>query len=455
MQTVKFRAFPKQLELMKAVQSRKYSLIAYGGAMGGGKTFAGLAILQTLALEYAGSKWVVVRQSTPTLKKTTIPSFEKVKLGKRVKQFNRSENIVTFDNGSQIIFVSENIKQNPDLEHFKGLECNGFLLEQMEEIQEATLDICFLRIGRWIIPNTDRQPPNFILATINPAWNWVKEKIYDPWQKDALPKYKKTIDENGLEREELGWKYIQAKISDNPVLFNNKTYMSNFDRLDPVTYDRYVNGNWEARDKTGLFIYQFDFAKHIWAEPLDYKKANITLSFDFNVSPATCTAWQIGADFIYCVKEFRIENCDVYDMCAEILAAFPLNTFFVTGDASGNNRSFTTRENQSTYDIIDHEFRTRNKLRANEVPTRNPPIRHSRELTNSILKNFEGFRIHESCKFTIEDLQSVKATANGGIDKRDQTRGHLLDTVRYLLWTYYKDYITDYNFLGNDDDYED
>ena len=450
-----FDAFPKQVELFNAIINRQNSVVVYGGAMGGAKTWGGLAALILLSKRYAGSKWVVMRASTPTLKKTTIPSFNKIYPRSFIQQFNHSDNVVTFKNGSQIIFMAESFTQNPDLQHLKGLECNGFLLEQMEELQEDTLDICLLRIGRWITEGA-KQPPNVIIATVNPAFNWVKTKIYDAWIKDELPKYKKYTDDNGVEHEELGWNYISAKISDNPVLFNNKTYMANFNNLDPITYDRYVNGNWEARDKSGLFCYQFDPEKHTFKEYFNHKKTkHITLSFDFNVSPATCTAWQIGADFIHCIKEFRIDNCDVYQMCDEVRAAFPKNVFRITGDASGNNRAFTATDNKSTWEIIENELNSHEKLIHNDVPTRNPSIRNSRELINAILIHFNDFKIHSSCKFTIEDLISVKATADGGINKKDLTRGHLLDAVRYLVWTYYKEYITDYNLFGNDDeDYE-
>lgn len=451
-----FRSTPKQTELMEAVMSRRYAFIAYGGAMGGGKTYGALAVFQSLALLYPGSKWVVMRESTPTITKTTLPSFDKIKIQSRIKNFNKSKNIVTYDNGSEIHFIAESFSQKPDLEHLKGLECNGFILEQMEELQEATLDICMLRIGRWIIPNA-KQPPNFILATLNPAWNWVKRKIYDAWVEDRLPKYETWIDEHGNKQEKLGWRYINAKISDNPVLFNNKTYMANFERLDPITYDRYVNGNWNARDKHGLFIYAFEKEKHVAKRSLfDPNRTDcLTASFDFNVNPATCTVWQIDKQaknwkdkFIYCIKEFRIENCDVYEMCEAVLNEFPNSIFRITGDASGWNRSHLTKGNASAFEVINNEFNTRRQLLANDVPTVNPSIRDSRLLTNAIFSKYENVLIDPSCVFTIEDLISIKAKPDGSIDKKDLSRGHLLDTVRYLFQTYYEDFAVDYNFNG-------
>ena len=79
---------------------------------------------------FPGSKWAIVRDSLQTLKRTTIPSFKKVCPDDYIKNFNQEMQVVTFHNGSQILFFGENYADDKDLNRFKGLEVNGFLCTQ-------------------------------------------------------------------------------------------------------------------------------------------------------------------------------------------------------------------------------------------------------------------------------------------------------------------------------------
>ena len=76
---VLFDPFDKQLEFLEAVFSDKFNVIMYGGAIRGGKTFAGLGALILLAKKYPKSRWAVVRTYLMTLKRNTIPSWNKIK----------------------------------------------------------------------------------------------------------------------------------------------------------------------------------------------------------------------------------------------------------------------------------------------------------------------------------------------------------------------------------------
>lgn len=195
-----FESFPKQDEFLEAVFSNKYTFILYGGAIRGGKTFAGLGALLLLCKKYKNSKWVIVRNTLQTLKLNTIPSFRKICPTSFIKSYNQDTQTVTFQNGSEIIFLGENYADDKELNRFKGLECNGFLFEEINELQQKTFYKGIERAGSHIIEN---QPPPLILATCNPTNNWVKELIYNKWKLGSLPEK---------------WLYIPSKITDNPFI---------------------------------------------------------------------------------------------------------------------------------------------------------------------------------------------------------------------------------------------
>jgi hypothetical protein len=139
-----FEPFPKQQEFIEAALGDEFDFILYGGAIRGGKTFGGLAALILLSRFFKGSRWAVVRKDLPTLKRTTIPSFKKIVPtnfllgGSLATGYNQTDQVVTFKNGSQIIFFPENFVEDKELNRWKGLEVNGFLLEEINELHERS-----------------------------------------------------------------------------------------------------------------------------------------------------------------------------------------------------------------------------------------------------------------------------------------------------------------------------
>jgi len=68
-----FEPFQKQLEFLEAVFDKEIDIVLYGGAIRGGKTFAGLGALLLLCKKYPKSRWAIVRTDLQTLKRNTIP----------------------------------------------------------------------------------------------------------------------------------------------------------------------------------------------------------------------------------------------------------------------------------------------------------------------------------------------------------------------------------------------
>ena len=107
-----------------------------------------------------------------------------------------------------------------ELNRFKGLECNGFLLEEINELHQQTFYKCIERAGSHIIPNG---PKPIILATCNPTNNWVKELVYDHWKEGTLPP---------------NWMYIPSKIFDNP--FIPQDYLESLKSMPRYEYQVFV-----------------------------------------------------------------------------------------------------------------------------------------------------------------------------------------------------------------------
>lgn len=239
---VLFDPFPKQIELLDAIFSKQYTIVLFGGAIKGGKTFGVMGALIMLCKLYPGSRWCIVRKDLQTIKLNTLPTWEKIRPQNFIGKTNLDTFIAKCGNGSEIIFFGENFDKDKDLNRWKGLDVNGFILEEINELQEQTLDKAIERAGTWILPewqdNPALKPPPLIMATCNPTKNWVKKKFHDPWKKGVLPAY---------------IKYIPSKITDNPFYASDKVYMDNLKTMRPNQYKMYVEGDWEVKLEGCIF----------------------------------------------------------------------------------------------------------------------------------------------------------------------------------------------------------
>lgn len=417
----------KCAELQSEVENG-YRYFAYGGAVSGGKTIISLTILVILCKIYPQSRWHIVRASSPDLTRTVNESLSFIlRNSAGVKWIKRKDEwFVQFSNGSRIYFLAESYDRDKDLNRFKGLMTNGFLLEQAEELQKKTFDKAIERAGRWYGVRGPMPPP-IILLTFNPTFGWLKKLIYDKWKKGTL---------------QSPFYYLFALPDDNP--WNSEEQWRSWSNMDPETYDRFIKGIWDVKI-SNQFFHQFS-SRNIGTTQLD-ARYDIWISFDFNVDPMTCIIAQTDhVSFLHVIKEFRIENSDTYELCEQIKPIIygREHVVKVTGDASGRNRMSGARGHINHYAIIQTELGL--KTDQFEVPPNNPGISESRAFVNSILYRFPTLIVDESCEYLIEDLKFVetdidrngqvgikKTGVNNGNQKDNRTMGHLSDTFRYLL----------------------
>lgn len=426
--SVLFEPYARQQEFIEAIFSGKYSICGYGGAMGGGKTFVCLAALVLLHRLYPNSKSVVIRDSLPTLKKTTIPSFKKL-LPSDYYDWNGSDMVATFPNGSQMLFMSEDYDNDKDGDKFKGLEVNFSFMEQMEELHQSTLELIKIRTGRHVIKP---MPKNVILYSVNPAPNWIREYCWDRYKKGTLP------DDHF---------YLPAYITDNPSVADNVDYMKQFDNLDKLTYQRYIEGDWDAFSAKMPWAYAFNETRH--TDKLEKNKSQpLYISFDFNHAPVTCTIWQHYENKIRCLYELGSNN-GLTDLCRQIRELVGWengelkSVCYVTGDMSGWSHSAMVEGNRTAYDIILSELGlTKYQVQA---PRSNPNQLKARELTNSIFEKHSDILIDKvHCPKTIFDLRFVEADEDHKIVKdrnKEAGKADYLDSLKYYLSTYHQDFV--------------
>lgn len=430
----------KQTLAMSKLQSEKYNFILFGGAIRGGKSVWGLSSLLVMCQVFPNSRWCVMRESMEKIRTTTIPSFRKLEPSGYLKQ---SPYEYTHPNGSVILFKSENYAQDKDLDWMKGLEVNGFLFEEINECQEQTLNKAFERSGAWIIPNAPYQPKPIILATCNPTFGWVKDRVYDKWVDGTLPET---------------WDYIPSKITDNPHL--PQAYLDGLKNLPKFEYLFFVEGNWDIQLKTGGEFYKsFEVNHHV--KPVFYNPAlPLHISWDDNVNPyLPCGIFQIEGKELRMIDEIAgvTPNNTVKAVCNEIIRRYQGHAagLFVYGDATANKQDTKLEHGYNFYRLVTEylkQFNPRNRVGAS-----NPSVAMRGNFINTVFETGFGglsFVIGENCKKTISDFISLKEAADGTKNKemdsdpktkvRYQKYGHFSDLFDYICVTAFSSEFSNY-----------
>ena len=224
-----FQATPKQEEFVDAVFSGKYRQLLYGGAIRGGKSYVLVALIFMLCRIFPGSRWAITRKDLPTLRRNTLPIFEKLRPTTFCAPFKQDTWTAECTNGSEILLFPESATHDPELNRWRGLEVNGFALEEMNELKFKTFNKAIERAGSWQLPPGAERPPPLIMGSCNPSENWVKDEFYDPWEAGELdaPRF-----------------YLPATIHDNPHL--SPEYLESLQNLPEPEYRMFVEGDWRV-----------------------------------------------------------------------------------------------------------------------------------------------------------------------------------------------------------------
>jgi len=222
--------------------------------------------------------------------------------------------------------------------------------------------------------------------------------------------------------------------------------------VDPVYAQIYADGDWGVWDRESLFARHFSEKIHVL--PVGIKASNqhpLYLSFDFNVNN-TCTLYQFSKNApgqlhfatINILREYYIG--DLEELCKTIKLEYPKLIYVINGDPAGNNRSSTSKDNLSAYQIIG------NVLNISDMNMQVMPSAPS-HLATKIISDlvFRKCKIQIAgpyCKELIADLKEAKLDRLVSLDpwkKKNPNRSHWLDSWRYFCFGNFADIAANYN----------
>ena len=227
----------------KFLKDTEHKYLAYGGARGGGKSWAVRVKAVLLCEKYPGIKVMIVRKTYPELQEnhinpliTMLGCYDEVKEN-RLAGYNDQKKQITFPNGSRILFrYCDNDK---DAHRFQGTEVDVLFVDEATHQTEQRMDMlraCVRGVNDF---------PKRIYYTMNPGGeghDWVKRLFIDRNFKDT---------ENPED-----YAFIQSLVTDNKALMREQPdYLDQLKSLPPKLREAWLYGNWDIFE--GQFFEDF------------------------------------------------------------------------------------------------------------------------------------------------------------------------------------------------------
>lgn len=231
-------------ERQKLFLQAKKKYIAFGGARGGGKSWAVRTKAVLLALRYPGIKIMLIRKTYPELRANHIEPLIAL-LGRTIATYNDGKKEYKFRNGSAIVF--RYCATESDLEKYQGTEADVIFIDEATQHNEKDFRVfaaCLRGVNNY---------PKRIYLTCNPGGRghgWVRRLFVDRAFND---------DENPSEYE-----FIQSLVYDNQALLKAQPdYIKQLENLPPRLRDMWLHGKWDVFE--GQFFAEFrdDPAKYL------------------------------------------------------------------------------------------------------------------------------------------------------------------------------------------------
>ncbi len=235
-----FSLSEKQREFF--LSEAKYT--AYGGARGGGKSFALRYKLLLLCLHYPGIRVLLIRRSYPELQENHIrPMKELLYAYPDVAVYHEREKCFSFSCGSVLLFGY--LADHGDLLRYQGGEFDVVAFDEATQFDEYTF-----RVMSATVRGANSFPKRMYL-TCNPGGvghGWVKRLFIDR----AF-----TEGENPND-----YRFIPASVYDNEALMEaDPDYVSQLQNLPPALRAAWLDGKWDMF--AGQFFSEFDEKRHV------------------------------------------------------------------------------------------------------------------------------------------------------------------------------------------------
>lgn len=390
--------------------------VLYGGAAGGGKSYAMLVD----PLRYAHKKAhraLILRRSMPELREMIDKSRELYPQAFPGAKFREVEKLWNFPSGAKIEFGF--LERDADVYRYQG---QAYSWIGFDEITHLPTEFSWNYLASRL-RTTDPEIKTYLRCTANPGGSgahWVKKRYIEPSESN-----KSFLGEDGLTR-----KFIPAKLQDNPYLAKDGVYEQMLKSLPPIQRRQLLEGNWEVAE--GAAFVEFDPTKHIvtpFQIPVHWERVK---GVDYGYAAESCCLWgaiDINDGTLIIYRELYQKGLTGEEL-GSIIGNMELeDPFSVPGvlDTAAWARTGTTGPTVGEALIkAGHKLRRADKNRI-----------QGKIQIHEFLKVKENGRprlqIFNSCPNLIRELQSIPLSKTNPEDVDTNASDHAYDALRYLI----------------------
>jgi phage terminase large subunit len=272
---------------------------AYGGARGGGKSWALRRKLVAMCLRYPGIRCLLVRRTLPELKSNHVLPFLREYEG--LLEYSEGEKSLKFKNGSRIFLGF--CATDKDSLRYQGQEYDVIAIDEATQLSEYRFSIF-----KACLRGTSRFPRRMYL-TCNPGGighAWVKRLFVDRLFRG---------DENPDD-----YCFIQALVFDNRILTDaDPEYVSSLRTLPERLRDAWLYGRWDVFE--GQFFSEFDTSRHV-CSPSDIPKRTkkfVALDYGFDMLAALLLATDEAGN-LWVMRERCVPNLTLTEAAREVVS---------------------------------------------------------------------------------------------------------------------------------------
>ena len=253
---------PRQLLFLTATE--RY--VAYGGARGGGKSWAVRTKAILLCGAHPGIRILLLRKTFPELRENHILPLVTMTHG--MAEYNESKKVLTFCNGSRIKFGYCDAQN--DVGQYQGQEYDIIFMDEATHFTEFQFNAV-----KSCLRGVNNHPKRFYL-TCNPGGvghGWVKRLFIERnYHRGEDPK---------------DYRFIPAKVYDNHALMEaDPEYVKGLEALPDEMRHGWLDGNWDAF--AGQFFPEFKREVHVLEGYTPPKGARIYRSIDYGLDMLAC-----------------------------------------------------------------------------------------------------------------------------------------------------------------------
>ena len=390
--------------------------VLYGGAAGGGKSYAMLVDPLRYA-HRASHRALIIRRSMPELRELIDKSRELYPKAFPGCKYREVEKLWNFPSGAKIEFGF--LERDADVYRYQG---QAYSWIGFDEITHLPTEFPWNYLASRL-RTTDSEITPYMRCTANPGGvgaHWVKKRYIDPNEPNESFK-----GSDGLSR-----KFIPARLEDNPFLAEDGRYEQMLKALPPTQRKQLLEGNWDVNE--GAAFTEFDTDLHIvtpFQIPIHWERVK---GIDYGYASESACIWAAidpsdGTLIVY--RELYRKGLtgeDLGHLITEMELQDPLAVSGVLDTAAWSKTGTTGPTVGETLVRQGHKLRRADKNR----------IQGKVQIHEYLRLQPSGrprLQIFNSCPNLIRELQSIPLDRSNPEDVDTHAPDHAYDALRYLI----------------------